>query len=130
MTQTIKVSKSGRNVLTETDPNAFIFDSTKNTFKIIATGKATFSVDDTGGSFVEYTVAHNQNYIPLVIGFLRYGSDQEVYAPNNIKVDVFDAIEMNSSICADKTNVIFRIYNDTGGTVSVKVKYYIIEVPL
>jgi len=130
MPQRIEVSKSGVNVLTATDPNDFIFHSDYNTFKIIKTGITSFTIADTAGVFVERTASHGLNYIPLVYAFAKFGTDTVVYAPNNVYTDFFCNALGNFSLCSDKTNVIFRLLNNTGGNLTIKIKYYCFEVPL
>ncbi|MDE2026119.1 MAG: hypothetical protein KGJ07_06500, partial [Patescibacteria group bacterium] len=58
MTEILAASKAGYNVLTETDPNNFIFHSSYNTFKILVSGTASIAAT-TGNNTI--TVTHNMN---------------------------------------------------------------------
>ncbi len=58
--QTIRVSKQGQDVLNSNDPNAFIFHSDLNTFKIVSEG--TVALNYTGGTaFQTLSWNHNAN---------------------------------------------------------------------
>ena len=129
MTQIIAVSKSGYNVLTETDPNNFIYHSLYNTFKIIATGTVDFTID-TYGSVVEKTIAHGLTYIPLAHGFCRIGTVAKVFSPNQLLFDFFDEDFRFNAVASDATNIIFRFTNNKYSSVTAHVRYYIFEVPL
>ena len=73
-----RVSKSGFNVLTETDPRNIIFDSTFNILKVYATGTVEVDVDD--GNYSGYAdVAHSLGYPPMVsLALYSDGTFQQV----------------------------------------------------
>lgn len=129
MSNIVAVSKNAVNVLTETDPNNFIFHSDYNTFKIIATGEVDFTVD-TYGSVTEKTIAHGLSYIPLVHGFCRIDSKTNVFSPNQLLFDFFDEDFRFNAIVANDTNIIFRFTNNKYSSVTAHCRYYIFEAPL
>ena len=127
MNQVVKVAKIGKNALTSTDPNDFIFHSDYNTFKIIDTGTVDFTI--AASSAEEETLAHNLNYIPLVNAFMSVDTNEEVICAN----ENFDTIGYRDlsfiSVSADSTNIIFKITNNIASQVEVHFRYYIFEVP-
>lgn len=70
MTYKLAISKSGYNVLTETNPNNFVFSSEYNTLKYLTTGTAsiTFSTADKFGDGYGkiISITHNAGYYPYV----------------------------------------------------------------
>lgn len=71
----VKVAKSGQNVITAPD-NELIFNSQQDTFKIVASGTSSYSVNiaATAGICATYdtgynTIAHNLGYSPAVLVF-------------------------------------------------------------
>lgn len=126
MTQFIKVSKQGIDALgtAGTVPNNLIFDSTLNTFKILATGTASGTIPTTDGTI---TVAHGQSFTPAVFAFCKF-SDGTVALPDSSKASE-DLVRWEVEV--DGTNMYFKLYNNTGtadGT--AVVRYYVFEAPL
>jgi hypothetical protein len=130
MTQILAVSKAGKNVLTETDPNSFIFRSAYNTFKILAHGTVSVAVSDTGAYSVgQTTVAHGMSVIPFVIAFTKLPISgraclSEAPEPTSYSVAA-------SGYAVDATNIRFYITNHLSNTTRTFVfSYFICEVPL
>lgn len=71
MTKKIRIARSGYNAITETDPNNLIFDSSLNTFKILAEG--TITNQSVTGNPTTVQVAHGQSSIPAVFAFVDLG---------------------------------------------------------
>ena len=127
MTLDIKVSIAGVDAGTATDPNDFIMEGTKNTFKIIAEGTVlgTMAADPSVVEGTVQTVAHGQSITPFVMGFCKF-NDGKAVMPGNIS-DNGDTTWFYN-LKTDSTNIIF-----TGASVNaatVTFKYYITEVPL
>lgn len=128
----IIVSKSGVDALKATNPNDFIFHSDYNTFKIVATGTATFAIS-AGDSEVEKTIAHGLSYTPVVAGFAKVVGDVYVLSPNEYGRTITDGVQYLGflGIAADATNVIFIFNNSdlSAENQTVIVRYYLFEVP-
>ena len=129
--QVVKIAKIGKNVLTATDPNDFIFHSSYNTFKIVATG--IYSPTISASSTETKTIAHNLFYIPLVHAFAQAEDIAYAILPNE---GLYNPIGLETTtitfnyVQADASNIIFNITNNTGSNLVVNIKYYIFEVPL
>ena len=129
MSKIIAVAKSGKNALTSTDPNDFIFHSSFNTFKIIDEGtllSQSVTTDPT-----TFTLAHNQSQIPTFYAFAKF-PDGKVAMPNSFDYTVQDVVATGYgvfSVEADSTNLYF-MFSKLGSNYSVDIKYYIFESPL
>jgi len=127
MKQAVKVAKIGKNALTATDPNDFIFHSSYNTFKIIDTGTVDFTI--AASSTEEETLAHGLFYIPLVNAFMSVDTNEEAICAN----ENFDTIGYRDvffiSVSSDDTNITFKIINNNLSSIEVHFRYYIFEVP-
>lgn len=119
MTQVIKVSKAGYDVLTESDINNYIFDSRYNTFKIIAEGTLLNQTVNTDPK--TFTVAHGLSYTPTVFAFalfpdgylsLPFETDQvfTVYGSRHWTTTV-DATNINFIFYKGGVSTINTIYN-------------------
>jgi len=119
-----RVSKSGYNALTATDPRDFVFHSAYNTFKIIAEGSASFDV--IVGS-TTHAISHGQGYTPFVIAYCNFpdGHSSGIGSWQRDNTQLwFSNLRVSSS------QIIFYFYNNSGSTRTVYAKYYIAEVPL
>lgn len=123
MTQVIKVSKAGKNVLTETDRNNFIFDSTVNTFKILAEGTATATITADGQTI---TVAHNQGTIPAFYAFCKF-PDGYVAMPEESDMAFTGSGDRWWRASMDATNLIFTFNKGASANYAPIVKYYVFE---
>lgn len=130
--QVVKIAKIGKNALTTKDPNDFIFHSDLNSFKIIAQG--TFS--DTLAAFTYnqlYLLNHDQSFIPLVYGFVKFADYSHILPPNGEDYTVLGfsdyAVRFNY-IEADVDNIRISMSNNDSSPHSFTLKYYIFEVPL
>jgi hypothetical protein len=126
MTQIIAVSKLGKDVLTESSPNNFIFHSSYNTFKILAEGTYSPTLGDTGGVESSTSVAHNQSFTPFVFVFCEFSDGRIGSAGNRASGADF----WFTNLAVNSSNIIFYYVNSTGGNYSPVFKYYITEVPL
>lgn len=79
MSQRVAVSKQGVDVLTETDPNQYIFHSDYNTFKILREGTVGGAV---GTPSATYEVAHNMGIAEPFYAFM-YIEGAALYEPLN-----------------------------------------------
>lgn len=71
MTKKIRIARSGYNAITETNTNNLIFDSSLNTFKILAEGTITNQSITANPTTVQ--VAHGQSSVPAVFAFVDLG---------------------------------------------------------
>jgi len=131
MSVSVKVSKAGEDVLgTANTPNDYIFDSTYNTFKILATGGTTITLGENPFSIQEVNVANGQSGVPFVIGFAKYGD--RVFGPGQMIYHSGTAPAYSSffsDIYVDSTNIQFQYGNQQSG-VSVTFRYFIVEAPV
>lgn len=127
MTQTIAVSKAGKDVLTATNPNDFIFHSDYNTLKIIAEPVVIKSVP-AGTSAIYPLLAHGLSYTPLVDGFCKVDVE-------NVAVCAYEGMGSYPFlyfffyIGADATNIYAKLYNGDSSAHTFSIKCYIFEVP-
>ena len=123
MTQVIKVSKAGKDVLTESSVNNYIFDSTLNTFKILAQGTASGSIT---ADPTTLTVAHGLAVIPAFFAFAKF-PDGFVAMPNQTD-KAFTATGGRYWLAEmDNTNLYFLFYRGGAGNYGGTVVYQIYE---
>jgi hypothetical protein len=122
----IRVARGGKNALTSTDPNDFIFHSEYNTFKIIAEGTYNPTLGDSGGAETVTSKAHGQSYVPFVFAFCKFVNNRVGIAGNTASDVSFGF----TRVTVDATNINFYYFNGTGGNYSPTFKYYICELPL
>lgn len=77
MSHVIRVSKSGKDVLTETDINNLIFSSEYNTLKYYSEGTATVSVN---GSSDETEITHSLGYVPFFLVYHNTPTDSSKFS--------------------------------------------------
>lgn len=134
MTQILAISKAGKNVLTATDPNDFIFHSSYNTFKIVLEATVT---DELAAATPNQTitVAHGLTFTPLINAMARDTiKPLQYFPPNSRNIDffsltrhvIFSDITFNYAK-ADATNIYFNFDNDNASVKDVTVKYYCLE---
>ena len=126
MTVVLKVTKPTFNVLTESDPKNFIFDSDLNHIKTSGSGSFQRTVA-AGNSTIVYT-AHGLGYKPLVLVYFRSTANNNWFIsvaqiePTNFRI----AINFNVELYVDTTNVYFKINNyDGSASFTVEVMYEI-----
>lgn len=129
MTQILAVSKSTKDVLTATNPNDFIFHSSYNTFKILASGSLLSQSINSNPKTI--TLAHGQGQIPTFYAFARF-PDGKAAMPDNH--DYSEQYNVNNgygqfTVEADSTNLYFK-FTRPSSSYNVDIKYYIFEVPL
>ncbi len=131
MINVISVSKSGKNTLTSTDPNDFIFNSQYNTFKLIVSGTVTAGIPGTVSSY-EIDVNHGLYFVPLVNAFMRQIGGSQVCTANSgivflygTKLGVTYKVTFDS-IKVDDTKIKMFISN-TAGSTDVYIRYYCLE---
>lgn len=133
MTNIVAVAKIGKDVSRITNPNDFIFHSSYNTFKIIqeATKTITLAANTTNQSF---TQAHNQRFIPLVTAYAKESTLSQVFLPNSGDISLWSSkggwtesgVRFNY-VKSDATNITFNFDNTNGGTISVTIRYFVLE---
>lgn len=125
MTPQIRVAKSGKNALTSTDPNDFIFHSDYNTFKILKEG--TLTSQSVTGDPTTFQIAHNQSIIPAIFAFAKY-PDGYVSLPQ--ESDYSNGTQKYWLLEADNTNIYFLFYKNGAANYNVDIKYYVFETPI
>lgn len=126
MTQVIKITKAGFNVLTENDPRNFIFDSTLNHLKTAGSGTIVKTI--AANSIGSETVAHGLGILPLVTGYFRdtVTNNGRWYITMSQPVDVVlsrPLAEINVSHSIDTTNIYFYFINDYAVSHEIELKY-------
>ncbi len=125
----IAITREEKNVLTETNPNNFIFNSDFNSLKII--GQGIYTVNISASSTETFYLAHGQPKTPLCHAFAFYGNT--VILPNEIYFSPLGSdiwVFKFNSLKSDKTNIVFTVSNGSGSQITVSFKYFIFEVPL
>lgn len=132
MTQLAAFSRPTRNVLTATNPNHFIFNSSLNTFKILAEG--TLINQSVNSNPKTLSVAHSLGYAPNFYAFCKF-PDGKVAMAGPLS---FNFLGTGSSPGTnygeftpevDSTNLYF-VLTRPGSNYSVSIKWYIFEAEL
>lgn len=125
----IRMSKQGIDCTTSNDPNAFIFHSDLNTFKIIKEGNGTFNYTSgtVGGT---YSFAHNSGLgTPSSYAlFVKFPDGKTAYIPGNGNIYSYDSNWQGNTAGIDGTNI-YSYFIGTGNA-SLPYKYYVFETPL
>lgn len=129
--QIIAISRPSYNVLTETDPNHFIFHSSYNTFKILLTG--TVSIASSSHATVTSNVNHN---LGKRTGFLlvwQVDGDAVQFHDNYVGNYGTDGSQVTTSDLdtltgVNGTNTLTISYFSYSGIRTAVVRYYIFEV--
>ena len=127
MTQTIAVSKSGKNVLTATSPNDFIFHSSYNAFKIIASFSSSVTV--TASSTETKSVNHGLGFVPFCFAFAKKSGSSKVYALGTFTYSGGLDDYLITNVYADSTKIYVVIENESGSNVSLVLKIYAFSIP-
>ena len=132
MSYIIAVTKLGNDVISETDPNSFVFHSDYNTFKIIRSGVLECALTSSTNGQLFYQ-PHLLDFTPLVTALAKQTGYSQVFAPNSLnitawgpKAGLLDTGVKFVSVAANATNIIFKFDNSGGGT-TVYVRYYCLE---
>ena len=129
MTNRMALTKKGYNVLTETDVNKFIIDTSKNTLKIIGEGSLSLNLGLNAFSVQAASVSHGFNFRPIVYAFCKY--DSKVYLPGEGMAALDDSFPTYfSALGASNQKIYFFYTNYTAGAIPVVFKFYIFEVPI
>jgi len=129
MTVKMALTKSGSDVLSETDPNNFIFDSELNTFKILAEG--TIFSQTVSGSPHTFSLEHGLGYVPGFYGFAEF-PDGKIALPSSedytVQLNVASGYG-TFNMEADDTYLYF-IFTKFSSNYNVNIKYYVFEIPV
>lgn len=124
----LKVSKTGKNALTSTDPNDYIFHSDLNTFKIIKEGTTT--VEYTSNKY--YTFSHGAS-LDDPASFLCFAKfpdgTTELIAGRGETWSINYAFVIRD-LYIDTSNIGFYLQRLSGSNTDIDIKYYIFETPL
>lgn len=137
------VSKSGINVVSNTDPNQFIFNSSQDVFKIVGTGTLTGLTASGTGSAGVYTlfggsgisqVAHGLSFIPSIVAYLNINNGSTYFplpytALNNVGAGPswtsYYAYADNTNVYIDTRILVFGAVSVAAAPISVK--YYLLQ---
>jgi hypothetical protein len=126
MTSKVIVAKIGKDALTATNPNDFIFHSDYNTFKIISEG--TLTSQSITASPTTITLAHSQSSVPAVFAFAKFPDGYVALPGEKERADVHP-VDRYWTVEIDSTNIYFLFYKGASANYSVNIKYYIFEAP-
>lgn len=122
----IKVTKAGKDALTSTNPNDYIFHSDLNTFKILAEGNLTSKT--VSGNPSTFTFSHGEGTALSVYGFAKF-PDGYVAAPLSKSRASSNPAERYWVIEVDSTNISFKFWKGSSSNYDVDIKYYVFETP-
>lgn len=122
---TVRLAKIGKNALTATSPNDYVFNSDYNTTQII---KEAITSPTLGVSASEAfnNLAHGLNYTPFTYGFIKYSNNRVGLIGSKASNAEFFFTNMR----VNATNVRFGYINNTGGNYTPSFKYLATEIPL
>lgn len=124
MAYKFKISKSGYNVLTETNPDNLIYSSDYDTLKYYSSGNVTLEVN-AGEDEKETSITHSLGYIPVFIAYLELdfsvGSGYWSQVPYNFE-DF--STRVNISASADTTKLYFGAYNTNDVFASIDLNFH------
>lgn len=127
MSYTIRISKEGYNVLTETNPRNLIFDGSLNHLKTAFSG--TISKTLNGNTAISQSVTHGLSVLPLVIGFFRQSGQSRWYITMSAaKATIFKRplIDLNVGTAVDATKVTFFFINDNSSSRTIELQYEVL----
>jgi len=126
MAYELKITKSGYNVLTETNPKNFIFDSSLNHLKTVSYGSFQQTVSAWGNSVV--SIYHGLGYKPLAMAYFRNTLNNNYFITMgqvNPETDSRVGISYNVELYLTDNYLYFGLYNFTSGSITFEVKYEI-----
>ena len=128
MTQQIRVAKSGKDALTSTNPNDFIFHSEYNTFKILLEGGLSAQTVDADPK--TFSVAHGQSSIPSVYAIAKFADGYACPPGDKERADNTKPVERYWRVEVDATNIYFIFYKGATANYVISLHYYVFETPL
>ena len=132
MSYAIKATKAGYNVLTESDPNNYIFNSDHNTFKIVGRGSGSWSIP--ADSAPSKTITHNYGTRTGFIVFFKHPNGRITWmsSPVHDASSVSDITIRSLPRIANSANTItMTIHNwDEDDALTVNYSYYLFEIPV
>lgn len=125
---TLNITKAGFDVLTETDPNNYIYRSDLSTFKILKEDTVNITYTSNG----TYTINHGlSGYYPTsYLLFLKFPDGYSVLIPGKGLVESRNGAFYAGSAEIDTTSIKFTLVRMSGSATALKAKYYIFETPL
>jgi hypothetical protein len=123
----ISISQSGHNVLTDTNPNDYIFHSNLNTFKILKEANANISYTTDG----VYTVAHGASISnpSSYLVFMKFPDGKTAVLPGKGVIYSYDSNWFVTDAYIDTTNIGMYIQGTNMAT-TLPIKFYVFETPL
>jgi hypothetical protein len=127
MSQVIRVSKQGKNVMGTLTPNDYVFESSLNTFKILAQGTFSGTVSGTPTTF---SLAHNRGVAPAVYGYAKFPDGYVVMPSGKERADTTGGPQRYYFVEVDSSNVYFSFYKGTTASYVPVVTYFVFETPI
>lgn len=130
MTQKIVISKTGKNAISETNPDNIIFSSDYNTLKYYSSGYVNVNYNENTSNvltFYKGTVAHGLDYIPFFYTYVDITSSG-TFTPCP-KLLSFMTINQSFYAYADATNINFvcLMQGTSGSARTAKFRYFIFK---
>lgn len=133
MSYIIAVAKQGKDAVTDTNPNDFVFHSSYNTFKIVRRGLMTCVLTpSTNGQM--FSEPHFLPFTPLVTAMAKESGYDHAFPPNSpnvylygVKAGLFNTGVKFIAVYSNATYVKFEFDNSSGTPKTVYVRYYCIE---
>lgn len=122
--QKLIVSKQGKNVLTSTDPNDFIFHSDYNSFQILDSGTLTSQTVDADPKTFTYT--HNLGYIPAAFAFAKYPDGYTAMPQSGHKSSTL-FYQRRFYLQMTTTQLLFIFYKGASANYNVDIRWYIFD---
>lgn len=119
----IVITKTGFNVLSETDPNNMVFSSDYDTLKYHVSGSV--DIPWTSDGVFEQTISHGLGYTPFFTAAVNPGTtvtDQYSLAPYRV-ADIGVSFEV--TIYADSTKIYLTVKTSGAGSETASLKYKI-----
>ncbi len=123
--KTFNIAKLGKNALTSTSPNDFIFNPSYNTPNIVKEAKHS-PVLPTDASEQYTNIAHGLGYTPFCTAFCKFENSRV----GLVGTKASDAEFFFTNLHVGASDVNFGYFNDTGGDYRPHFKYLATEIPL
>jgi len=121
----IKISSSGKNI-NSTTPEDYIFNSKYGSVKTVKEGSGSLVVD--GSSSATATIAHDQNFVPMVMIFaeLNPSSGRWYFGLTNLPSTATDYITtISTATYVSNSNIYLTITNRTVAQKTVNYYYFV-----
>ena len=124
----MRVSRQGVDALSSNDPNAYIFHSDLNTFKIVTEGTA--ALNYSGTAYQTFNILHGSNLgTPTAYAiYMKFPDGKTMFIPGNGQAFSFDSNWNVIATSIDGTAISTSVQGT--GAATIPLKYYVFETPL